>query len=154
MQFPGRQAGQGGKVADHEFGLAENPHHVFESSAVDPGFAAHAGIHLGQKGGGHGAVTHAPEVGSGHKPGHIADDAAADAHDHPRTVQTQVQQLPVYRLDRSQGFVFLAQAHGNHRTIRKPVTVEAPDIFIADDHRAAGHDALRQGLPGLPDEDG
>ncbi|KAG0921442.1 hypothetical protein G6F31_020322 [Rhizopus arrhizus] len=70
---------------------------------VDGRLAAHRRIHLGQQGCGHLQESHAAHVYGSREPGHVADHAAAQRHQHAAAVQAmgqqgvedQVQRLPV-----------------------------------------------------------
>lgn len=75
--LPIRQGIQSPCVGHHCSGLVKGPNHVFTQGMIDPRFASHRGVDLGQQGGGYLHKGHPALITSSGKPCDVANDAAA-----------------------------------------------------------------------------
>ena len=76
-------------IRDHRARLMKGADQILAARMIDPGLAAHRGIHLRQQRGGHLHVIDAPLVAGGREAGHVADDPAASA----TSVQSRLKRL-------------------------------------------------------------
>ena len=94
------------QIAHHFQRLVKRANHVFAQRVVDGGLASHAGIHLGQQGGGHLHKRHTPHVTGCGKTGHVTHHTAAQGKQHSlavtgvgqQRIKNQVQTLPSLEL--------------------------------------------------------
>ncbi len=86
-----RQGGQRAHVGQHRPRLLERADEVLALGHVHARLAADAGVHHGQQASGAEHELHAAQVGGGHEAGHVADHAAAEGDDRPRSVQPGAQ---------------------------------------------------------------
>ena len=113
-------------IADHELRLAEDAHHVLEAAEIDAVFSAHAGVDLGQQGGGDKPEAHPAHIGGGNKSRDVADDSAADSHNDRGAVRFQIHELPVDVGYRIQGLDRFSAADGDDRIAGKIFSRKVP----------------------------
>lgn len=80
----------------------EGAHQVFAHRQVHAGFAAHAGVHLGEQRGGHLEEGHAPQEGGRGKAAHVPGDAAPQGDDEVRAGEALPGQGAVHLQHRGQ----------------------------------------------------
>ena len=102
---------QGVDADPHFRGRVKGAHHVLVAAPVDPGLSADRGVDHRQQRGGHEGEAAAAHVQRRGKGGHVADDAAADPHDHARAREAEREGAGQDELDRCPGFRPLARRH-------------------------------------------
>ena len=138
-------------ICDNQARLVERADQVFRRVEVDAGLAAEGGIDLRRHRSGYLDDRETAQIGRRGEAGEVADDAAAEREDRACTVERGGREPVVNLLERGERFARLAgrdldgrrgeargdQCGGGARA------VEARDVGVGDERRAAGRQAGR-----------
>ena len=151
-----RQAGQGAGVGEDEPRLVEGADQVFARPGVDAGLAADRAVDLRQQGRRDLHEIDAAQQCRGGKPGEVADDAAAERHQHRAALDADRQNVLGEPPEMREVLGFLA-GRQQHRLVRDPGCGEAVperrevmagDILVGDDDGLAAAQQRRELIPG------
>jgi len=117
---------------------------------IDPGLAAHRGIHLGEEGGGDLNERYAALITGGGETGHVADHAAAQGNERDAAIAVVLQQRIEDAVQNFQGLVLLAvrQNHGVGLQAREGglslLQIERRHRVVGDDQHLSSGDMRPQ----------
>ncbi len=143
--LPGKGAEDIG-VDVHGPGLVKGPHQIFAFRDVDPCFAAHGAVHLGQEGGRDLNKRDAAHVQRGQEAGNVAGHAPAKGNQAVLAVKAGGRQCTGQPGDGLQVLAFLAAGKrhqfgfqpGRGQGLQQGITVQGGDMIVADHPVALG----------------
>ena len=159
-QFAPRQGGEGGAVGEHQARLIEGADQVLAHRHVDPGLAADRAVDLGQQGRRDLHEIDPAQQGRRGKAGHVADDAAAQGHQHRAALDAAGQDVLDQPGEMAEILGLLA-GRQHDDLLRDPGFGEAVvqrrqpmlgDILVGDDDRMAAPHQGQDLAPGPADQ--